>query len=83
MMLDRACCRFTLKKSKPLLSSIVVWQPRAVIRVEASPGLLPTLPRSRAVIQLLLDEGRLNLNSAEGALEMDGVTEDFPTPKSM
>lgn len=84
MRLERACCRLLVNKHRILQLPVVARQPATVIRVEVAPNLLPTLspppPRSRQEIQELLDEGRISLDSAEGAMGMAGAGDGFPTP---
>lgn len=82
----RVYCPFS--KPKQISSAVVVIKrPPPVISVEVAPNLLPNLspppPRSRAEIQALLDEGRLSLDSAEGAHGMAGAGDGFPSPVGM
>jgi hypothetical protein len=79
-----ACCPFINKQRNAQVSSAVT-PTRTVrtVRLEVVPDLLPSLPRSRAEIQRLLDEGLISLDCAEGAMGMDGACDGFPQPSVM
>jgi len=79
-----ACCPFINKQRRAQVSSALKpTRTVRVVRLEVVPDLLPSLPRTRAEIQRLLNDGLISLDCAEGAMGMDGACDGFPQPSVM
>lgn len=80
----RACCLLSRRRrlAPPRPAALPPAGPKTV-RVEVTPGLLPDLPRDRETIAKLIDEGCLYPICAEGAMNMDGACDGFPSPTPM